>query len=117
MIPLALHSHYSLLRGTASPRELCRAARTLGYTSLALTDINNLYGLWYFLAACREHEITPIIGAEIRDHPNTPRRAFALVENDTGYRNLCRLLTARHLDPAFQLSNALSIHGQGLILL
>ena len=34
----------SLLEGTASPAALLARARACGYTALALTDTNNLYG-------------------------------------------------------------------------
>jgi DNA polymerase-3 subunit alpha/error-prone DNA polymerase len=115
MIALGLHSSYSLMRGTASPRFLCRYARSLGYSTLALTDCNNLYGLWPFLAACREEGLRPIIGAELRVADQ--RRIFALVKDQTGYRNLCRLLTERHCHPSFELANALNVHHQGLLLL
>jgi error-prone DNA polymerase len=74
MIPLTLRSHYSLLWGTASVRQLCRAARRLGYDRLALTDTDNLYGLWPFLEACRQEGLTPIVGAEITDPDPAPRR-------------------------------------------
>ncbi|MCU0987758.1 MAG: PHP domain-containing protein, partial [Acetobacteraceae bacterium] len=83
MVPLVVHSHYSLMRGTASPRQLCRAARQLGYDRLALTDTDNLYGLWPFLAACRREGITPIVGAEVTE-PDRRRRAVCLVETDEG---------------------------------
>ena len=49
---LAVHSYFSLMRGTRSVEELCHAARKLGYTHLALTDTNNLYGLPAFLKHC-----------------------------------------------------------------
>jgi len=90
MIGLGLHSHFSLMRATSSPRALCRSARQQGYTTLALTDTNNLYGLWPFLAACEEEGLVPIIGAEVRTEPH---RLFCLVKDRTGYRNLCHLLT------------------------
>jgi DNA polymerase-3 subunit alpha/error-prone DNA polymerase len=39
--------------GTAPVKRVCRTARRLGYTHLALTDTDNLCGLWPFLcAAC-----------------------------------------------------------------
>mgnify|MGYP002066197018 CR=1 FL=1 len=38
MVPLGVHSHYSLMRGTDSPSAICRAARRMGYDRLALTD-------------------------------------------------------------------------------
>jgi len=117
MIPLVVHSHYSLMWGTASPRQLCRAARRLGYDRLALTDTDNLYGLWPFLTACREEGITPVIGAEVTD-PGRGRRAVCLVETDEGYRNLCRLLTRRHLEAgAFDLENDLIARADGLVVL
>jgi DNA polymerase-3 subunit alpha/error-prone DNA polymerase len=103
--------------GTASPRQLCRAARQLGYDRLALTDTDNLYGLWPFLTACRREGITPIVGAEVTE-PGRDRRAVCLVENEEGYRNLCRLLTHRHLDAAtFDLRAALAARAGGLVVL
>jgi DNA-directed DNA polymerase III PolC len=114
MIALGLHSYFSLMRATASPRTLCRRARQLGYTTVALTDNNNFYGLWPFLAACREEGLQPIIAAEIRTET---RRFFCLVKNRIGYRNLCRLLTLRHCDPTFDPVAALNRHHHGLVLL
>ncbi len=117
MIPLVVRSHYSLMWGTASPRQVCRAALRMGYERLALTDTDNLYGLWPFLAACRREGITPIVGAEITD-PGGRRRAVCLVETETGYRNLCRLLTRRHLQPTeFDLPADLAAHAAGLTVL
>jgi DNA polymerase-3 subunit alpha/error-prone DNA polymerase len=103
--------------GTASPRQICRAARRMGYDRLALTDTDNLYGLWPFLAACRREGVTPIVGAEITD-PGSRRRAVCLVETDTGYRNLCRLLTRRHLQAeTFNLESDLPACAAGLTVL
>jgi DNA polymerase-3 subunit alpha/error-prone DNA polymerase len=95
MVPLAVRSHFSLGWGIGDPERLCRAARQRGYTRLALTDTDGLYGLWPFLDACRRENLRPIVGAEVTE-PQSPRRAVCLVENAEGYRNLCRLLTARH---------------------
>jgi DNA polymerase-3 subunit alpha/error-prone DNA polymerase len=114
MIGLGLHSHFSLLQATASPRALCRRARQLGYTTVALTDINNIYGLWPFLAACEEEGLTPIIGAEVRTEM---QRFFCLVKDHRGYRNLCRLLTERHCNPAFDPAIAVEQWHEGLVLL
>ncbi len=116
MIPLTVRSHYSLMHGTASVRQLCRAARRMGYDRLALTDTDNLYGLWPFLAACRREGLTPIVGAEVSD-PGSLRRGVCLVENLDGYRNLCRLLTRRHLDDGFRLPTALPPLARGLTVL
>jgi error-prone DNA polymerase len=106
MIPLTTRSHYSLMWGTASVKALCRHARRLGYDRLALTDTDNLCGLWPFMSACRREGIIPIIGAEVTD-PQNGRRAVCLAKNAAGYRDLCRLLTHRHMDAGFDLATAL----------
>jgi len=116
MVPLTVRSHYSLMWGVPSIRRLCRAARQMGYDRLALTDTDNLYGLWPFLKACRQEGLRPMIGAEVTD-PGSGQRAVCLVENDTGYRNLCRLLTRRHCDAAFDLGGTLPTLARGLVVL
>ncbi|MCP4717778.1 MAG: PHP domain-containing protein, partial [Deltaproteobacteria bacterium] len=116
MIPLIVRSHYSLMQGTCSPEKICIAAKKLGYSRLALTDINNLYGLRPFLNACKDVNIIPIVGAEITDL-SSGLRAVCLVENQEGYRNLCRLITARHCKKSFDLKSELTGHAKGLVIL
>jgi DNA polymerase-3 subunit alpha/error-prone DNA polymerase len=102
--------------GTAYVKQVCRHARRLGYKRLALTDTDNLYGLWPFLTACRREGLSPIVGAEITQ-PDSRKRAVCLVEDDTGYRNLCRMLTRRHMDADFDLKTVLPDHAPGLVVL
>jgi DNA polymerase-3 subunit alpha/error-prone DNA polymerase len=102
--------------GTDSPAAICRAARRMGYDRLALTDTDNLYGLWKFVGACHAEGLTPIVGVEISD-PNKPHRAVCLVKDAVGYANLCRLISRRHQDPAFDLSIALPRLAGGLLVL
>ncbi len=116
MVPLTIRSNYSLMWGTASIKGLCRHARRLGYDRLALTDTDNLYGLWPFLTACRREGLTPMVGAEITD-PKSDRRAVCLVADDRGYRHLCRLLTQRHMEAGFDLAAALPPLAAGLVVL
>jgi error-prone DNA polymerase len=116
MIPLVVRSCYSLMRGTTSPAHIVETAKGMGYDRLALTDIDNLYGLWPFLNACRYEGITPIIGAEITDL-STDRSVICLVETDEGYKNLCRLITRRHTEKNFNLRQDILAHLKGLTLL
>jgi DNA polymerase-3 subunit alpha/error-prone DNA polymerase len=102
--------------GTAPVKQVCRTAGRLGYTHLALTDTDNLYGLWPFLTNCRREGLIPIVGAEVTD-PKRKQRAVCLVATDAGYRNLCRLLTRRHMDAAFDLQAAIISHAPGLVVL
>jgi DNA-directed DNA polymerase III PolC len=115
MVPLRVRSHFSLMHGTSAPDTLCRRAAAMGYSRLALTDIDNLYGLWPFLTACENHRIKPIIGAELSTTGNTP--LTALVQDSVGYRNLCRLITRRRATPAAPLPLTDETAWQGLFVL
>lgn len=107
---LHVHSHYSLLDGASSPEELCQRAAELGYTSLALTDTNNLYGALSFTAAAKEAGLRPIIGAQITQSlpPETNEPYAVVLALDTkGFSELCGLVSDRRLNPDFDLPAAL----------
>jgi error-prone DNA polymerase len=102
--------------GTASVSQMAKQARNFGYTCLALTDTDNLYGMWPFIAACEQADITPVIGAEITDRAG-PDRAVCLVKTAKGYACLTRLLTRRHQDKTFCLKQDLPAFQAGLLVL
>jgi error-prone DNA polymerase len=62
---LRVASSYSMRYGTASPAALAARARELGMPALALTDRDGLYGAVKHAAACRQAEISPILGADL----------------------------------------------------
>jgi len=101
--------------GTASVQALCRHARARGFLSVALTDTDNLCGMWPFIRACKNEGLTPIIGAEITD-PVTCHRAVCLVKNREGYSNLTQMITRRHRDKTFSLKNDLLQFSKGLVV-
>jgi error-prone DNA polymerase len=120
---LHVHSHYSLLRGVDSIDSLAQAARDHGMTRFALTDTNALYGFVFYRQICDEMGLTPIAGAEIvapgapAAKPGGEGRALLLARGREGYRSLCRVITARHLERAFSLVAALRAHAPGLVVL
>ena len=88
-------SAFSFLRGGSFPEQLAEVAAELEMPAIALLDRNGVYGAQRFSVAAREHGVQPIIGAELsmEDGSILP----VLVENRTGYKNLCGLLTQAHL--------------------
>src|SRR5207237_4632456 len=88
-------SAFSFLRGGSFPEQLAEVAAELEMPAMALLDRNGVYGAQRFSVAAREHGVRPIIGAELsmEDFSILP----VLVENRTGYKNLCELLTQAHL--------------------
>jgi len=92
-VELHAHSAFSFLDGASTPAELAAVAAELGYPAFALTDHDGIWGSMEFVDACRGLPIRVITGAEITvGHAHLT----LLVEDTTGYRNLCRLLTAAH---------------------
>ncbi len=92
IIPLRLHSHWSLLAGVPSIEEIAAQAQQLHLPALALTDANALYGAIEFVQHCRAAQLQPILGADFTfeaDHSLT-----LLAQNMTGYANLCHLVTS-----------------------
>jgi DNA polymerase-3 subunit alpha len=126
------HSHYSLLEALPKPKALVKRAKDLGMTALALTDNGNLYGAVEFIKACKDAEMKPIIGADIyvAQHgmldkrarvDDRPYRLVLIVENDEGYRNLAKILTAAFLEGFYYKPRVdkafLRAHAKGLIAL
>ena len=101
---LHVHSHYSLLDGLAKIDELLDRAKELGMESLAITDHGVLYGAIEFYQKAKEKGIKPIIGCEMYltagSHLNknntqedkTRYHLILLCKNETGYKNLMKLI-------------------------
>src|SRR6266550_2606792 len=88
------------MEARAPARNCARARSRLCLTSsymhaAALLDRNGVYGAQRFSVAAREYGLRPIIGCELsmEDGGILP----VLVQNRTGYKNLCELLTQAHL--------------------
>ncbi len=106
---LHTHSHYSLLEALPKIEDLVKKAKKDGMTALALTDAGNLYGAIEFYKECLDAEIKPIIGVDFyvanrTRHDKEARidnqrtRLVLLAENETGYQNLLKLVTASYLE-------------------
>lgn len=104
-------SHFSLLRGVLSPDMICRTALELGYSSVAIADRNNLYGLPEFLRCCEEHGLTPIVAAEMSGPDGT---AVLYADGDAGFSNLCRIISQSHCDDSFNLVAAIRSDSRGI---
>jgi error-prone DNA polymerase len=94
-IELHARSAFSFLRAGSPPSALAQQAAALDLPALALTDRNGVYGIPRLHQAAAATGIRPITGAELTlsDGGILP----VLVRSQTGYRNLCHLLTRAHL--------------------
>ncbi|MGA2750908.1 MAG: DNA polymerase III subunit alpha [Verrucomicrobiota bacterium] len=133
-VHLHLHTEYSLLDGACALDRLMDKAHALQFPALAITDHGVLYGAIDFYKAAREKGIKPIIGCEVYVAPGSrlEKKAGAggrdayhhlglLAKDETGYKNLVRLVTAAHLDGFYYKpridKDLLAAHKDGLIAL
>lgn len=126
------HSEYSLLDGLSKIDDMVAQAKSLGMTSLAITDHGNLYGAIKFYKACREAGIKPIIGCEIYISKRTrhdkeagidsdSNHLILLAKNETGYKNLMKIISISNLEGYYYKPRSdielLRQHHEGLICL
>ena len=91
VIPLRVHSHWSLLAGVPSIAEIVTHAQELRLPALALADANALYGAIEFVQRCRAAQLQPILGVDFTFEADY--LLTLLAQNMDGYANLCRLVT------------------------
>ena len=89
---LEVHSAYSFLWGTFTPKALVDAVKARGQKAVALTDIWGLYGAIRFYQAAKDAGIQPVIGSRVRLWDGSWITLIA--KTFKGYGNLCKIITA-----------------------
>jgi DNA-directed DNA polymerase III PolC len=117
MIPLHIHSYYTMLRGTVSPEKLIRKAAGYNLCSVAITDTNAMNGVVQFVKSARENNIKPIIGCLITDISDEKIYSIFLAKNSSGYKQICKIITARKLNDDFSLADTLKNHLKDLFII
>ena len=100
-VHLRLHSEFSVVDGTNRIDNTVAVAAADGQPALAITDLGNLFGAIKFYKAARGAGVKPVIGAEILleglgADASAQSKLVLLVQNHTGYLNLCELLARAH---------------------
>jgi DNA polymerase-3 subunit alpha len=101
-VHLRLHSEYSISDGMLRVDEAVAAARNDAMPALALTDLNNFFGLIKFYKAARGAGLKPVVGCDVfisnDTDPDRPYRMLLLCQSSAGYLLLCRLLSRAYLE-------------------
>jgi DNA polymerase-3 subunit alpha len=143
-VHLHLHTEFSLLDGMMrvpplSEEKALEKARVFNKAvefkmpALAMTDHGNLFGALHFYEQAIAHGIKPIIGCEVyvaptsrldksrRPDQEVSHHLILLCQNEKGYRNLCKLVTAGYLEGFYYKpridQELLEKHNEGLIAL
>ena len=105
---LHVHTEYSLLDGACRIDRLFDHIKEMGQTAIAITDHGVMYGCVQFYDAAVAAGIKPIIGCEVYVATRTRfdkvnrvdgnNHLILLCKNDTGYKNLIKLVSAGFLE-------------------
>src|SRR5262245_1598222 len=102
-VHLRVKSAYSLLEGAVRPKELAKLAAGMDMPAVAVTDSDNLFGVYelsdMLAGAGVQHIVGTLLSLELTPQapgtrPRKPPQLPLLAQDETGYRNLCKLLSA-----------------------
>ena len=125
---LHLHTEYSLLDGAISIDKLVEFGKANNYKALAITDHGNIFAAVKFFQKCKKAGIKPILGmeayftedAKVKNADNKYYHLIILVQNATGYKNLCKLISYSYQEGFYfkpRIDYAiLEKHSEGLIV-
>lgn len=131
VVPLHVHSEYSLLDGAIRVNELVNFAKENNMPAVALTDHGVIYGDMELYTTAKEAGIKPILGCEFyvhsgditeHDKNNNPCYHLVLLAKDKkGYANLIKLVSiawckGRYVKPRINWE-LIQKHHEGMICL
>ncbi len=130
-IHLRVHSSYSLSEGAIHLKQLTKLCASHKMPAMAVTDTGNLFGALEQSVLMSEAGIQPIIGCIVRvsyaqaalgQQAPDPAPVVVLVQNETGYRNLIKLVSRSFMEtdatsePRVSLEDLLDAN-EGMLLL
>ena len=130
-VHLRVRSAYSLLEGAIKAGKLGKMAAEAGMPAVAITDRSNLFGALEFSQSTKDAGVQPIVGCTLpvlgiggqqaARWAKTPT-VVLLVQNETGWRNLCALSSAAYLEAGEMAEpgvawSMVAARSEGLILL
>ena len=131
-VHLHVHTEYSLLDGACRIPKLVERVKELGQPACAITDHGVMYGVVDFYKECKRQGIKPVIGCEVYVAPrtrfdkvfkidNSPYHLVLLCKNETGYRNLIKMVSQGFTEGFYSKPRIdwelLQAHHEGLIAL
>ena len=113
-VHLNIHSVFSYMRGLIPLDNLMKLVSHNNMDTLALTDVNGMGGFIKYVQCCNKNNIFPIAGTNLITDKD---EVILLAENQIGYENICRLISAVHKDPTLQLKDVLELYHSGIFIL
>ncbi|NQU85693.1 MAG: DNA polymerase III subunit alpha [Mariniphaga sp.] len=89
---LNCHTYYSFKYGTLSIEEFLKEVSTGGFSTVALTDINNTSACIDFVRRAGEFNIRPVVGIDFRN--GVQQQFIGIAKNNEGFKELNEFLSA-----------------------
>jgi len=102
------------MRGTIPLMKLITRTKRLHMSHIALTEVNGLWGFIRFVQLAKKQGIKAIAGTNLITEMDN---VILLAENQTGYENMCRIISSIHDDPDASIPNLLVLFHSGLFIL
>ena len=112
-IHLRVHTEYSLSDGIVRIPTLVEKCVADEMPAVAVTDLNNLFGLIKFYNKAEASGVKPIVASDVSvaDFEGAGVTPLVLIaKNDVGYRNLCQLISAMYSSQSGKVSPSISRH-------
>ena len=132
-VHLHTHTEYSLLDGSNKIKSYVAKCKDMGMTAAAITDHGVMYGVIDFYKECKAAGINPVLGCEVyvapgsrfdRERVQGEDRYYHLIllaENNEGYQNLIKIVSAGFVDGYYYKSRVdfeiLQKYHEGIICL
>ena len=102
------------MRGLLSLPDLVDLSHSYGIDTLALTDVNGMWGFIRFVQHCKNAGLSPIAGTNLITEKD---EALLFAASQYGYENICRSVSAVHNDPNQFIADILKKRCTGLFVL
>lgn len=105
-VHLHLHTEFSLLDGAIKIPDLLKFCKQNNWKAIGISDHGNIFGAIKFFQLAKKEGIKPILGVEmyltpdakIKDNKDRYHHIMLIVQNEQGYKNLCRLFSFAYQD-------------------
>ena len=130
-VHLHVHTCFSLLDGACRISDLIEGAAANDMPAVAITDHGVMYGVIEFYQAALARGVKPLLGCEVyvaqgsrldkesRGRSSNSNHLVLLAEDNAGYENLVKLVTAAHIEGFYYKpridKELLAQHSRGLI--
>ncbi len=105
-VHLHLHTEFSLLDGAIKIPNLLKFCKQNNWKAIGISDHGNIFGAIKLFQMAKKEGIKPILGVEmyltpdakIKDNKDRYHHIMLIVQNEQGYKNLCRLFSFAYQD-------------------